>query len=344
MKSNVLFASCVISLSFISVFAILSVLSFSRVRAQEKAACASEKRAWQQTDWAAVTNLYRIYASKLVSTNVPGYEEYRQPFRGGGAPSGYEIRSDYEGETVTAEGQLNLSFNRHTLTPCRIYNKKLIDFVNTNAVQKVPTLTMTEAVREAKRYLELIGIPLSSNVILTSCIFNDPYYKHSWTITWEPTAGGHAYDTVMEPYVQFVSVIFNERYGFLRFHMQDYWPLPKSTDVKLTREEALTKAERAAPLVFKTPMFRARNGHSDYKVRTVEEIALRVYLPNWALDPKRAVWIRDRPPTETRLCWMVHFVTVDVHTGKTGEHGNNPQYVWIYVDAVTGEIVGANFT
>ena len=344
MKSNVLLVACISSLSFVSVVASLSVFSFSRVRAQESEACASEKSAWEQDAWPVVTNLYQIYVSKLVSTNCPFYSEYLQPFRCGGAPGRYKVRSDYEGETVTAEGQLTLSFNRRTLTPYRIYNKKLIDHVNTNAVQKVPTLTMTDAVREARRYLDLIGISLSTNMVLKGCLFDGSYYKYSWTIAWEPTVGGYTYDTVMEPYVQFVSVVFNERYGFLRFYMQDYWPPPKSTDVRISREEALAKAERAAPLVFKTPMFLARNGHSDYKVRTLEEIALRVYPPNWALDPKRAVWTRDRPPAETRLCWMVHFVTVDVRTGKTGQHGDNPQYVWIYVDAATGEIVGANFT
>lgn len=344
MKSNALLVTCLSTLSLTIVIACLSVLSFSRVHVQERDACASENRTLNQEVWPIVTNLYWVYASKLVSSNVPFFEEYQQPLRCGGLYGGYEVRSDYEGETVTAECPLNLSFNRRTLIPYRIYNKKLIDYVNTNAVQKVPSSTMTEAVREAKRYLEIIGVPLSTNMVLTSCIFDDAYYKNSWTITWEPTAGRYTYDTVMEPYVQFFSVIFNEKFGFLRFHAENYWPPPKSTEVRITREEALAKAERAAPLVFKTPMFLARNSHSNYKLRTLEEITLRVYLPNWALDPKRAVWIRDSPPTETRLCWMVHFVTVDVKTGKTGEHGNNPQFVWIYVDAATGEIVGANFT
>ncbi len=70
---------------------------------------------------------------------------------------------------------------------------------------------------------------------------------------------------------------------------------------------------------------------------------LLIAAPNWLLDPKRAVWLRDKPPEETRLCWVVTFTSV--YTGKEdpGTMAVPPMFI-VYIDAATGEIVGANFT
>ncbi|MCL1922179.1 MAG: hypothetical protein FWG50_14090 [Kiritimatiellaeota bacterium] len=344
MKSSTLSVVSVSVCAVIALTALLSWFSFSRVRKTDREIYAKAIQGIDR-DWVAASNLYSRLVSKLVAPNVPSYDEYLQPLSRIEGTTGCRIYSDYMGENVSVERCLHFMFNRKTSVPVHIYNKRLIDYVNTNAVQHVPGLSMAEAVEKAKHYLNLIGVPLATNMVLKGCIFNDSHYRHSWSIGWEPTAGGYPYDTVMEPYVQYVGVIFHEQYGFLKFSMHDYWPSPESTEVRVTREEALAKAEAAAPLVFRSDMFLARNVHSNYKVRTVEEIALRVYLPNWAHDPKRAIWGRDAPPSESRLCWMIHFITVDTQTGKTGDPiRGNPQYVWIYVDAATGEVVGANFT
>ena len=337
MKKNLLLVVSLSVCAVITVIAISSVLSLSRVRALEKEACAQEKHTDEQKDWVAVTNLYALFVSKLVTPNDPFYDEYQQPFPRVEGATGYTVETDdHMGETVSAEteGQFCFWFNRDTLVPFRIHNTRLIDYVNTNAVQNVPELSMTEAVKTAKHYLELLGIPLKSNMVLSSCSFNDSHTKHSWSITWVPTAGGYPYDTADPVHIQFLSVTFNEKYGFLGFYMQDDWPPPKSTEVRITREEALEKAEQVTSLML-------TNGQPTYKMRTLEEIALRVYLSHWTLDPEN-----ERPSPETRLCWMVHFVRVDIRTGKTGTGmpGTNPYYLWIYVDAATGEIVGANGT
>ena len=70
---------------------------------------------------------------------------------------------------------------------------------------------------------------------------------------------------------------------------------------------------------------------------------LLIAAPNWLLDPKRAVWLRDKPPEETRLCWVVTFTSVYTGKEEPGTMLAPPMFI-VYIDAATGEIVGANFT
>jgi hypothetical protein len=74
----------------------------------------------------------------------------------------------------------------------------------------------------------------------------------------------------------------------------------------------------------------------------MESAELRISVPNWLLDPARAVWIREKPPEETRLCWVVRFRTTDTVDRRSMKL--TPVEILIYIDAATGEVVGANFT
>jgi hypothetical protein len=128
-----------------------------------------------------------------------------------------------------------------------------------------------------------------------------------------------------------------------------FTPAPKSLEVSVTREDAVRKAMEAVPKVMETPFYQQTraDGFVADKVKSCE---LKVAIPNWLLDPKRAEWITEKLPEETRLCWVVRISTVDAKAadrpkrkdGKVGEL-MRPD-ILVYIDAASGEIVGAYFT
>lgn len=75
----------------------------------------------------------------------------------------------------------------------------------------------------------------------------------------------------------------------------------------------------------------------------LREVELKVVAPNWLLDPKRAVWLRTKPAEEMRVCWAVHCLTRPGTEEITLKKLLPPQIV-IYIDAATGEAVGAGFS
>ncbi len=110
----------------------------------------------------------------------------------------------------------------------------------------------------------------------------------------------------------------------------------------VTQDAAITKASKVVPLIQRSPYY-LQCRLPGFVVSGVLKAELLVAAPNWLLDPKRAIWLRDKPPEETRLCWVVAFTSV--YTGKTepGELLVPPVFL-VYIDAATGEVVGANFT
>ncbi|MFA7054438.1 MAG: hypothetical protein WC328_15605 [Kiritimatiellia bacterium] len=118
--------------------------------------------------------------------------------------------------------------------------------------------------------------------------------------------------------------------------------MPKREDVVVTQDAAITKASIVVPLIQRSPYY-LQCRLPGFVVSGVLTAELLVAAPNWLLDPKRAVWLRDRPPEETRLCWVVTFTSVYTGKAEPGELLVPPLFL-VYIDAATGEIVGANFT
>ena len=113
--------------------------------------------------------------------------------------------------------------------------------------------------------------------------------------------------------------------------------------VCVSREEAILKASRAVPLVMKTPQY-LQSRLPGFKAKAVKSAELLVSVPNWLLDPARADWLPERPPKETRLCWVIRFTTADAIPVRPRDFKPIPPDILIYIDSGTGDIVGANFT
>lgn len=217
-------------------------------------------------------------------------------------------------------------------------------------LQTTSTLNSTDAVERAKEYLKVFKMPLPPEFREPDVRFN--YIKKSrWEVRWHRFSGQYAWDdgragaggTVTG---ETVWVIFHEKDGLQSLGNGSYSPEPKRLEVKFSKEEAIAKAEKCVPLVQRTPFYRDRR-RDGFVTKTLMSCELKVAVPNWLLDPKRATWIGNNAPKETRLCWIVRFETRDTKERKD-EQGKtyklmSPQ-ITIYIDAATGEVVGAMFT
>ncbi len=281
---------------------------------------------------------YATLAPKLAPTNVPFADIYRQPFR---LDEEYHvIKTDEMGTRADIRGQLCFILEQPNNRLTTIWNDSLMRFLKTNNVQCIQSLTTNEAVERAQNYLDIIGVKIPS-IRLREVVFGY-YAPNEWYVGWDRTFQGYRFDSFLTFLSQSVSVSFHERYGFLGFYCYDVLPPPCTTDVKISREDAVAKGEKAVPLVMKTPFYRMCR-LPDFKVRGIKKAELLIAAPNWLLDPKRAVWMRDKPPEETRLCWVVTYETIGTKVYEGGLRSIPPD-ILIYIDAATGEIVGANFT
>ena len=287
----------------------------------------------------AAKQWYAVLAPKLAPTNVPFADRYRQPFNPDGDPPA-EIQKDEKGALAYIRAQFMFILEQPSNRVVSVSNPALRKFIEANDTQEVAELTTDRAVEIANGYLQTIGFQCSHPLEMEDAQFNHFLDKHVWTVTWRPVIDGYRFDAISSLLSQYVCVRFHEKYGFIGFGCNDVLPPPRTTEVKVTREFAVTKAERAAPLVMRTPFY-LRCRDPNFKVKSLTSAELLIAAPNWLLDPKRAIWIHDKPPDETRLCWVVTFDTVATREASIGLI---PPSILIYIDAATGEIVGANFT
>ena len=219
---------------------------------------------------------------------------------------------------------------------------------NPPARQKSPTLTRQVAIERAKNYLRIFKIDVPPNYKLHDVEFNRNWIS-CWDVSWWRYSGKYPWDcygggtAVSEN----VDVGFHEKDGLLLVRSRGCCPEPKSLEVKISKAEAIAKATRCVPLLQKTPIYRSalRDG---FVVKKVLWCELMVSVPNWWLDPERAVDDPQGPPSETRLCWKVEFETKDSKEDerrRKGELGPDMSLaapeMTIYIDAATGEAVGA---
>ena len=289
---------------------------------------------------------YRKFIGKVAPTNVPFADVYRGPFR---VPRGNIDIGDmvYGKDRIRIRGQevwMTANSNRLEF----FQNKRLSRYIRTNDTQTVPALSLEQAYAQALRYLDIFGVKIDSRAALAKLYWGSETPPPEgiaaiWYVVWVPTDGGYPYDEfVKDFYNPCIGICFSEKYGLVSFTNALFPPPPKTTEVRIPREAAIFKAEKAVPLVMLTPYYRQCR-MPGFKVSGVKSAELRIAYPNWMLDPARAIWPWDGPPKETRLCWIVRFITVDTVEREKGIKLFPPD-VLIYVDAATGEIVGADFT
>ncbi len=293
----------------------------------------------EQTAFRKAAEYYARVMPGLVSSNLPFADYYKSSFRL--TDMGMDIYDDYRGKYARIRGQFSISLDVTDGTVFSVGNLKLLDYVETNSVQRIPQFTVEHAIACAHKYMDVVGMSPPKSMSLSKISFHSDYAS-CWLLVWEPTVDGFRYDTFFTPDIQQFRICFNERYGFAFCNKRDTWPRPKTTVVKVTKEAAITKASKAFPLIQRSPYY-LQCRLPGFVVSGMPKAELLVATPNWLLDPKRAIWLRDKPPEETRLCWVVAFTSV--YTGKTepGELLVPPVFL-VYIDAATGEVVGANFT
>jgi hypothetical protein len=210
-------------------------------------------------------------------------------------------------------------------------------------LQEIPQLSFREAIDRAKAYLAEYHIPLSSDLKLNKVKFNYSVLYGCWSVSWCRLAGGYEWDD-FEPSEEGVGVVFHEKRGLYTIADSSHDPPPKSFKVVMTREEAIVKAPNYVPLVERTPFYRMAR-LDGFVPTTLVSCNLRIVAPNYLLDPKRAAWLPGKVPTETFLCWAVRFSTVDAKASKRPGPGKLiPPDIVIYLDAATGDCVGADFS
>lgn len=211
-----------------------------------------------------------------------------------------------------------------------------------------PQLSSEQALERAQEYLGQFRLNDDPNVRLKVLSFNYGSSNSCWEVRWQRCWNGYLLDD-FTGLPETIYVIFHEKLGIQAIGTTLNSPPPQSFEVNIAREDAVVKASVLTNNVTRTPYYRmARAG--GFKAAGLKSCELKIVKPNWLLDPKRAIWIREKPAEETRLCWVVVFSTADTvpeTRGKTTE-GNLlkpiPPDIIIYLDAATGECVGANFS
>ena len=216
--------------------------------------------------------------------------------------------------------------------------------------QETPTLTREAAIERAKQYLKIFKIDVPPDYKLEEPKFGKYGEGHNcWWISWSRFSGKYRWDEdtlCMES----VSVNFFEKEGLAGLSScRCNCPEPKRLEVKISKEEAVAKATQCVPLVQRNPSYRStlRDG---FVAKSVKSCELLVAAPNWWFDPKRCTFMSvGQAPTETRLCWKIEILTMDSKQEERRQKGQiGPQdsliapQMTIYIDAATGEAVGAD--
>ena len=216
--------------------------------------------------------------------------------------------------------------------------------------QETATLTREAAIERAKEYLKIFKIDVPPGYKLEEANFGRYGEEHScWQVSWRRFSGPYQWDWYSLG-TESVFVDFYEKEGLWGLYScRCDCPEPKRLEVKITKEEAIAKATRSVPLVQRNPSYRSsmRDG---FVAKSVKSCELLVSAPNWWFDPKRCTFMSvGKAPTETRLCWKVELETIDSKEEKRRRKGElGPQdsliapEMTIYIDAATGEAVGAS--
>lgn len=245
------------------------------------------------------------------------------------------------GKIVNVRAGLHLILNHRTAEVIQLWNHNLVKYIAASAPQSLPKLSCGEAIVRAKEYLTALELELPTNCVIRVVAF-DGDYPSQWEVRWVPLFGGYEIDDFVESDIQSMVVVFHEEYGFCGYGFDINVPPPATTVVNLSREQAISRASAVAPLVMETGFYKAARADG-FKITGVSAVRICVAVPNWLLDPERAVWIRQAAPVEeSRLCWIVTFATVD--TVDRGDMILSRVKVLVYIDAATGEVVGANFS
>ena len=201
-------------------------------------------------------------------------------------------------------------------------------------------LTPGGAVARAQDYLVLFGMEIPTNYRLVQVAFGKRVSSR-WNVEWESYHEGIPFKDFIVS-TPTIAACFHETKGFVSLERTSEAPPSRPGEIQVTRDEAIIKAMSVAQFVEKSPHY-LRHREPGFVPCAIREVKLAVAVPNWLLDPKRAIWLRDKPPEETRICWLVQILT-RAGTEDLAKRRLLPPQVTIMIDAKTGETAGANFS
>lgn len=207
-------------------------------------------------------------------------------------------------------------------------------------VRTVPMWDMATAIERAEKALKSYGWEVSADMQL-NCVHYS--INGSWEIIWNRTFGGVP-EVKNDAPIDQVCVLIEEDGSGIRFIRWRRGAEPPGTTPKLSQTEAIVLAAKAVPQIMATDIYRSWMP-KNLAPTELKNIDLCVSVPNWILNPKMTLSI-DKTMKDRRLCWRATFLLYRRDT--VGEQKGRPVYqatqglVHVYVDAISGEIVGGN--
>lgn len=201
----------------------------------------------------------------------------------------------------------------------------------------VPQWSMHNAIERAGSWLKNIGWEIPAEFQVGEATYlNDG----SWYVMWHRLYAGVP-EAQTGSQSDEILVIMEEAGTGLRLGRRIRGDAPATTVPKLSRTAAVTLAAQALPQIMATQAYQSwmPAGLSPTNLRKAE---LCVAKPNWLLDPKRYKLAGPNMNPERRLCW--HMVFMLRGAGKVSGPEAKSEYglVYVLIDAVTGETVGAD--
>ena len=279
--------------------------------------------------------------------SIPGPDAFEKSLRHRGIEYGlWTARAEAVWMYLDADGRL-----------LRIQNRQVMDAARARrGADEWASLTLPEVIERAHEYIELVGESIPANYAIVDIFFgtddwliDDPV----WSVTWKRMIDGVRFDDSQGKweFQDRITVRFHEQLGLLSFSRTgDIYPAPRSMEVRLSATDAVRRAAGLAPRVLAGPYSQTwRGGSEGQSITAVSDVRLVIFEPNWMLNPRRSTFWTEamlEPPRETRLCWRVE-LHVTAHRQPDGElapaHRRRVGVVFIFIDARTGECVGATF-
>lgn len=246
-------------------------------------------------------------------------------------------------QQYTISGKIYAQFDALTGMLIGAYDKQLGKINSDFHSQRVPGLTVTEAMAKAEGYLTAVGMTLPTDHEVAECSFGVRGHAE-WRVIWVKKYGDYRQSTEGGAHIlDSMEVRFHEKYGLIRFSNCWNGPAPKSLEVKVSLEQALGIFDRAFPAIEEVWIYKSWTP-GPMLITKIQKAELAVSYPNWWLDPARRTLMPTEPIQERRLCWVILAILTEANPEDASKPINHRQTkeLSVSIDAATGEVIRFN--